>query len=422
MSDSMLIPDSLLKEIRAKFMFVESCPRQGDRVFLDSASGSLRLRSVADVVAKEAGVPDQINRITRGSKHVMDTIERGKQAVKLFLGGDDSGVVMSALTATSAMFRAVRNAVAHYPGDNLVTTVLEHPSVYDSVSWSAGQYGKEVRVAPVDQETGAVSPDAILDLIDRNTSVLAFMHASNISGAYLDAEKIIGGARRINREICVIMDGVQYVPYAPVDVADLNPDVYVIAPYKCYTNKGLSFAYLSERFARIPHDKILNKPVDHWGLGSADHMGYAAWSATVDYLVWLGSQVSDPSASDRSKLVAAMTLAKNHAVGLLQILLHGRGDTPGLNDMEHIKTYGLGKETERSCVALFNIEGLRASRAVEMLLEKGIMIQTRKLGMSERILESLGVEDGEALRLSASHYTTPEEIERFLSIVAEMGT
>jgi hypothetical protein len=67
--EARLIPAPLLKEVRSRFAHVEACPFSGKRIFLDSASGSLRLKTVLEAAQRELLLPDQFNRLTLGSKH-----------------------------------------------------------------------------------------------------------------------------------------------------------------------------------------------------------------------------------------------------------------------------------------------------------------------------------------------------------------
>ncbi len=365
---------------------------------------------------REACIPDQINRDTPGSHHVMDTIRRGEEDVRVFLGS--SGTVVAALTATLALSRTIRDAVAHFPGSNVVTTTLDHPATHDALYRAAQVFGKEFRAADPCPMTGTVKTESILELVDPDTSVVAFIHGSNVTGAYLDAASIVREARRINEDICVVIDGVQYAPYAPVDADQLGADVYVIAPYKTYCKKGIAFAVLSERFSRIPHDRILKKAEDDWHLGSADHINYAAWSATVDYFSWLGSHFT-PSDSRRNRVTAAMSAIESNMTGLLNRAVNGSPESAGLRDITGVTLYGLeGPLTDRTCVVPLNIRGMQTREAARIYMDQGVVVQARQSVMSRRQLEGLRVAEGGIVRLSAAHYTSPKSIDRFLQITA----
>src|ERR1035437_8213814 len=102
--------------------------------------------------------------------------------------------------------------------------MLDHPCTYDGTRLAAEAYGKEWRIAPLNPATGFIDPEAILNLVGRNTSVLAFIHGSNITGALMDAEGIVRQARKIKEDLCIIVDSVQYSPHAPIDVEAIGAD------------------------------------------------------------------------------------------------------------------------------------------------------------------------------------------------------
>lgn len=413
-----LFPAPLLQDIQSRFAFVDRCPFLGSRTFLDSASGSLRLKEIGKIMEQQACIADQINRDTPGSRHVMDTISRGEDDVRTFLGS--SGTVVAALTATAALSRTIRDAVAHFQGSNVVTTTLDHPATHDSLYRAAEVFGKEFRTADPCPATGTVQVDTILQEIDANTSVVALIHGSNVTGAYLDAASIVRQARKINEDICVIIDGVQYAPYAPVDVDEIGADVYVFAPYKTYCKKGIGFAVLSERFSHIPHDRVLEKPADDWSLGSADHINYAAWSAAVDYFAWLGGHFTG-SSSRRERVTAAMSAIESNMTGLLDRAVNGSSAAEGLKTLEAVTLYGLeGSLTERTCVVPMNIRGMDAKEAAKIYMEQGVVVQARKSVMSSRQLRGMQIAEEGIVRLSAAHYTSPKSIDRFLQITAEL--
>ena len=52
----------LIESVRKKFMHVETCPFEGDRIFFENAGGSLRLKSVVETSALYASYPDNQGR------------------------------------------------------------------------------------------------------------------------------------------------------------------------------------------------------------------------------------------------------------------------------------------------------------------------------------------------------------------------
>ncbi|MGB6865878.1 MAG: aminotransferase class V-fold PLP-dependent enzyme, partial [Candidatus Aminicenantaceae bacterium] len=261
----------LLDEIRDRFLYVDWDPFSGQRVYLEASGGSLRLKTVVDTITKESALPDELFRYNPASDYVNATVEKGMEDVKLFLGAK-SGHIMPAHSATHAIFRALNAITSHIPGSNIVTTELEHPAVRSSTQYFAETTGKEWRVAKLSGETSSVPVESILELVDKDTCVLAFQHGSNQTGSINDVKTIITEARKIKSELYILVDAVQYAPHGPIDVEEYGADAYAFGPYKAYCVKGIGFAHMSDRLANLPHWRLLDKPQTNWVLGSPAHM------------------------------------------------------------------------------------------------------------------------------------------------------
>lgn len=410
--NGMFTPD-FLEEIRQKFLYVDWDPYSGQRIYLEASGGSLRLRSVLETLAKEAAIPDELFRFNPASDYITQWVDKGVEDVKIFLGAK-SGEIIPAHSATQTMFRAINTISANIPGTNIVTTELEHPSVLGATHYFAQSTGKEWRVAKLSQETSSVPVDSILENIDKDTCLLAFQHGSNQTGAINDVKTIIDEARKIKPDLYVLVDAVQYAPHGQIDVEEYGADVYAFGPYKAYCVKGIGFAHISDRLARLPHENLLGKPETNWVLGSPAHMMYACWSATVDYLCWVGSRFTD-SKYRRDQMVAAKDAIHAHMKALLQRIMYGSEKSPGLTQQDHVSVCGMSQDIEnRLCIFLFRLRGMDSSTATSRYnQEHGIRLAARiKDAYSSVSLDALEWPD--AVRLSACHYNTPEEIDRFL--------
>lgn len=408
----MFLP-TLLEKIREKFLYVEGDPYSGERVYLEASGGSLRLKSVIDHIAKESSIPDELYRFNPASDHAVELMEKGYEDVKLFLGAT-SGYIIPANSATHTIFRAINAVSSHIPGTNIVTTQLEHPAVLGSTQYYAKVKGLEWRMAPMSKETGSVPIEAILERIDSNTCMLCFQHASNQTGAVNDAAAIIKEARKIKPDLYVLVDAVQYAPHGPIDVEEIGADAYAFGPYKAYCIKGIGFAHISERLAKLPHEQLTGKPQTDWTLGSPAHALISSWSIVVDYLCWLGSQFTD-STDRRELVITAKEAIYAHMKALLDRALNGSKEVKGLLDMDHVTLCGMEKEiTDRLFIFLFRVNSLDSPAASRKYNEENrVRVSARiKDSYSTYTLEALGWPD--AVRLCAAHYNTPGEIDKFL--------
>jgi selenocysteine lyase/cysteine desulfurase len=408
-----------LEEIRKHFMYVDWDPYSGQRIYLEASGGSLRLKSVVESIAKETALPDELYRYNPASEHVVDSIAKGIEDVKLFLGAK-SGTIMPAQSATHAIYRAINAVTNHVPGTNIVTTELEHPAVRSSTRMFAESRGMEWRVAKLRRETSTVPAEAILELVDKDTCMLVFQHGSNQTGAINDAEAIVREARKIKPDLYTLVDAVQYAPHGPIDVDAIGADAYAFGPYKAYCVKGIGFAHLSDRLARLPHWKLDGKAETDWVLGSPAHPMYTTWTAVVDYLCWLGRHFTE-STDRREQIVASKKAIMGHMSALLDRLINGTAELPGLASLDHVTVCGMeGDISNRLCIFLFRINGMDSSEASEHYnQEYGVRVSARVPDTYSAVpLQALGWSN--AVRLCAAHYNTPQEIDTFLKATANI--
>ncbi|MCX6551963.1 MAG: aminotransferase class V-fold PLP-dependent enzyme, partial [Acidobacteria bacterium] len=333
---------TLMEEIRNQFAYVDWDPYSGQRIFFDAASGSCRPYRVIDAMARETCLPDQQGRANPGSRHAVDVTAKGIDDLMLFFGAR-SGHIIPGWSSSHVIYRITDAVLSSVPGTNVVTTGLDHASVRSALAQFAATYGKEERIAEPNRETASVELHRILELIDRDTCFLAVTHTSNVTGEVYE-----------------------HSPSGLIDVEAIGADAYVIAPYKNYGVKGCGYAHASDRLARLPHWKYLFKPDTSWDLGGVEHQSYAAWSAVVDYLCWLGGKFTD--ATDRRTLVVtAMAHVKRHLEGLLAILLDGTDKVPGFRDMKHVTAYGIGNDLSRQSLLVgFNLDGVSSADGCDL--------------------------------------------------------
>jgi selenocysteine lyase/cysteine desulfurase len=415
-----LFSPTLMDEIRNQFVYVDWDPYSGKRVFFDAASGSCRPKRVVEAMGLETCLPDQQGRANPGSQHAMDVTAKGIQDLMIFFGAK-SGQTIPGWSSSHVNYRITDAVLSTIPGTNVVTTGLDHASVRSALTQFSSIYGKQERIAAPNRQTASVATETILRHIDKNTCFLVLTHTSNVTGEVYDVRTIVREARKIKPDLFTMVDGVQYSPSGVVDVEDIGADAYVIAPYKNYGVKGCGYAHVSDRLATLPHWKYTSKPANSWDLGGVEHQSYAAWSAVVDYLCWLGSRFTDAT-DRRSLVVAAMNAIKAHQVGLLSLLLHGTGGAPGLRDLTHVTVYGIGPDLWRQSLLVgFNLAGIESARGCAMYREAQFRLHAPDHDpFFAAMLQQLGIRS--FIRLSGSHYNTPQEIERFLRATTAIGS
>lgn len=411
-----------LAEIRAQFYYVDEDYYGRKRLFFDNAGGSLRLKKAEEAFHRIDSMPDASEHSNSLALELAALEDRGRDDIKHVIFNAKSGTIYLTYTASQIAMEMVRVILENAKGTNVVTTMLEHPSVFDAARMYSEKHGMELRVAGVNKETGGVDAETILGLIDENTALLCCMAASNISGYIYETENICKKAREINPDIYIYIDAVQHAPHGSLDPEKWGADVTSFAPYKFFGVRGFGIAFLSDRVSAFAHHRLLGKAEDDWEIGSPATAQFAVITEIINYVADLGKKAY-PEETDRRKLFeAGMQRIADHERGLLWMMLEGTGDVPGLRHIPGVIVQMDGKDLmTRDLILGVEFEHLTCQQAVAEYEKRGVITFERALTSmySKRMVEAFDSKG--MVRLSPLHVNTPAEIRQFLQITQELA-
>ena len=420
-SDRMFTEEELA-EIRAQFYYVDEDYYGRKRLFFDNAGGSLRLKKAEEAFHRIDSMPDASEHSNSLALELAALEDRGREDIKHVIFNAKSGTIYPTYTASQIAMEMVRVILENAKGTNVVTTMLEHPSVFDAARMYSEKHGMELRVAGVNKETGGVDAETILGLIDKDTALLCCMAASNISGYIYETEKICKKAREINPDIYIYIDAVQHAPHGILDPEKWGADVTSFAPYKFFGVRGFGIAYLSDRVSTFAHHRLLGKAEDDWEIGSPATAQFAVITEIINYVTDLGKKAF-PEETERRKLFeAGMQRIADHERGLLEMMLEGTGDVPGLRHIPGVIVQMDGKDLmTRDLILGIEFERLTCQQAVAEYEKRGVITFERALSSmySKRMVEAFGSKG--MVRLSPLHVNTPAEIRQFLQVTKELA-
>ena len=412
-----------MRAVKDRFLLVDQDAAGRDRLYFDNAGGAFRLKSAIACFARLDAIPDNTERHHAVAIDLQEVQARGAADLRIILNAT-GGSVFASLTASGAMFDMVRAIAENVPGGNMVTTVLEHPSAFDAMTLYAERLGKELRVAGSNRATGGVDVDEIVSLVDPDTCLLNVIYASNISGAKLDIDEVVRRARLIKPDLYIVVDAVQHAPHGLIDLQKTPVDGINIAPYKFFGCRGSGFSWLSDRAAKLPHHKLGAKKPDVWDLGSSAPGQFAVVTAIVDYVCWVGAQVSEASGVTprRESFVVGMEAIVLHERALLARLLDGGAEGPGLRQMAHVHVYLDHDDlAKRDLILAIGFDHVDCAQAVGEYEKRGVIVYERVSSSlySKRMLESFGLEG--AVRVSPLHCHSEADVDRFLAVTREIA-
>ena len=409
----------LIESIRKKFMHVETCPFEGDRIFFENAGGSLRLKSVVETSALYASYPDNQGRENEASKALVRSIENGKSKMRLFFNADRGDVIVGE-SGTELLFRLIRTAALELPrGGTMLSSTLEHPASMSAMKkWAKNTLRSHI-IVEHDDELGTVDEKAYLKKLTRDVRVVSIVHTSPVTGMTVDLEKITKEVRNVTPDCIIIVDGIQHSSHGAIDVQKYNIDGYVVSPYKMFSRHGYGVAWASDRLCALGKEQLVGGPFQNWELGTRDAGSYATFSDVVDYLDWLGSNFTN-SESARERLEASSVAIKAHEEELVNLALHGSENLIGLIKIEQIEIIGDLASTSREGVVSFYLKNKPSSLIVEKLRQRKIRVHIRKDDhYCGNILRPLNQKD--CIRFSICHYNSKAEVIEFLKAINEIS-
>jgi selenocysteine lyase/cysteine desulfurase len=377
----MKIDSRFLARIRRQFPAVHADPAGRRRAFLDNGAGTLVTKRAADrEYDARIDWSANVGNLFPESKGAEQTILDGRTAVSDLLNAEGPYTIISGESATSLLFSVSYAMGRGFSGsENVVTTGYEHyTNINPWVELGSNSKIKELRFAEFDRDTGMLDPGSIQELVDRNTKVITVTAASNVLGTRTNLVEIGKIARDAKAHF--IVDAVHHVPHELVDVRRIGCDFLVFSGYKLFSRHG-SFMYAKpEHIRKLSPYKVLpspNRGPEKWEAGTRDQAMFAAISGAIDYLAWVGNPSAKrppkPGKQRRMRLMGAFKAIERYEKELMDIALHGKGKTPGLNDIPGLRLYGpsnVSKELERDPTFSFNLRGYQDRTLSKKLWDK----------------------------------------------------
>ncbi len=410
---------ALIAAIRDRFEHVDNCPFQGPRVFFENAGGALTLKSVIETSARFAAIPDNQGRDNVASHALVDTINKAKTDLALFLNAN-SGQFFAGESGTELLFRMIRTACVNaVKGAKVIGSSIEHPATRSAARRWAGIAGLEYVNVQHDDATGMVTAEDYAALMTPDVAVATILHGSPVTGSVMDIGAISRAIRNVAPDCLIIVDGIQHAAHGHMDIDSYQIDGYAISPYKVFSRHGYGIAWISEKLSAQPHDMLIGAPATGWEFGTRDTGAYATVSDVVAYFVWLGGQVSDES-EPRKRIEAAGRAIHSYETQLTNIMINGTDDQPGLRDMERVTILAGADNPAREGLVSIVVDSRSSTEVVTLLNNKGIRTHTRKADhYSSNVLNPLGLPD--CVRISLCHYNTEQEVARLLAVINEIG-
>lgn len=198
------------------------------------------IQTMAEVMKKHYGNPSSIHRMGEDASKL---VKRSREVCAKSLAVQPSEIVFTS-GATEGNNLAIKGAALQYRnrGKHIITTAIEHPSVYESCQ-QLKEWGYELTVVPVSKE-GTVDPAQIAAAVRKDTILVSVMHVNNETGAIQPLERIGRMVKDANPLTLFHVDGVQGFGKCPIDLRTCKIDLFTISAHKIGGPKGVGLLYI----------------------------------------------------------------------------------------------------------------------------------------------------------------------------------
>lgn len=276
---------------------------------------------------------------------------------------------------------------------NFVTTAGEHAAIYQSAK-ELEKRGIEVRFAPL-RSDGSADAEALLSMVDKDTSCVSVIHVNNETGAVNDIAAIAAAAKKINPALLFHSDGVQAfgkIPFALIKDIDL----YTVSAHKIGGVRGVAGLFRKKGARLSP------------------------------YIFGGGQENGLRSGTENTFAIKQFEFAAKKKFSSLK------------EDFERIRSYNLAvrqgldktifrvlsSENASPYILSISARGLRGEVLLHMLDDAGVMVGTGSACSSKnrysRVVLACGLDERSAdgvLRISFAATTTLQETEQAIGII-----
>jgi selenocysteine lyase/cysteine desulfurase len=311
--------------------------------------------------------------------------------------------------STSANTYVLANAVRIWlRGQKAAIVVTNQDHEANSGAWRRlADEGIALREWRIDPQTGALNLEDLRGLLaDGAVKLVAFPHCSNVVAQINDVPEICALARAHGAR--TVVDGVSYAPHGLPDFPATGADVYLFSSYKTYgPHQGIML--VREDFANeLPaQGHWFNAGTLYKRLTPAgpDHAQVAACAGMADYIDALHDHHFGPNADAAARGRATHALMRTAEVTTIAPLLDYLA---GRNDLRLLGPRGSAARAPTLAVALDRA----AEPVATALAEHGIAASGGDF-YAVRPIEAMGINrEMGVLRLSAVHYTSPDDVGR----------
>ncbi|WP_099868187.1 cysteine desulfurase family protein [Pararhizobium haloflavum] len=376
-----------------------------DRIYLDYNATAPLLEEARAAMLAAMDLPGNPSSVHADGRAARAMVNAARRQVALLVGAEPSHVTFTSGASEAAShvlspdFKMGRASVRV---GRLYVSAIEHPAVLSGGRFAAD----DVEIVPVDGN-GVIDLAALRACLashpgDNGLPMVAVMLANNESGviqpiaAIADLVRAAGGI--------LVVDAVQAAARIPFSMAELGADFLILSAHKIGGPKGVG-ALISRGEMLMPAPLVT---------GGGQEMGHRSGTENLIGIVGFGAAAhigQEMLASERERLAGLTRSLEDGLKAAVPDAVILSRDVERLPNTTFVAVPGLKAETAQIA---FDLEGIAVS--------SGSACSSGKVGESHVIRAMGGDARSGALRISIGRGTGPDEIERFLGVMAQVAT
>lgn len=388
------------QEIREDFPMLKNPINNRPLIYFDNAATTQKPQVVIQTLQNYY---EQLNANVYRSVHTLSgeatqKYEATRVKVRDFIHAESSEEIIFTSGTTESINMLARMLVTKLTKeDEILLTYMEHHS--NIVPWQAiaKETGAKIKYVEVTEE-GRIDLNDYQNKLNQRTRIVAFTHVSNVTGAINPVKEMI--EMTVGYELNTVVDGAQAVGHLPVDVQELNADLYVFSAHKMYGPTGVGVLYgKKELLEQLEPTKfggemieLVEEQSSTWAAlphkfegGTPNIAGVIGFGAALAYLNQLGIEN-----------------IQRYEQELTSYLLDSLSTVKGL------EIYGPENSDQRVAVVSFNLDSIHPHDLATGMDLDGIAIRAGH-HCAQLLIRKMGVYA--TSRVSLSFYNTKKEVD-----------
>jgi len=397
-----------IQKVRADFPILSHTVYKRPLIYFNNAATTQKPLQVIKAIS-DYYENDNCN-IHRGvhylSMKATEAFEEARKEIREFINAPSTHEVVFTKGASESLNLVAASFGKKFlkPGDEVVTTIMEHHSNF--VPWQiiCEEKGAVLRVANILAD-GDLDTRHLYSLISEKTKIIALTHVSNVLGTINPLKEIIAHAHRMG--VPVLVDGAQGVAHAKVDVSDLDCDFYCFSGHKMYGPMGIGVLYGKEKWL---------EELPPYQSGGEMVKDVRIERTTFNELPFK-FEAGTPNVEGVTGLRAAVQYLKN--IGMEEISLYEdrllKRAVEGLSSISDMRFYGTAPE--KASLVSFLIGDIHPFDAGTIIDKMGIAVRTGH-HCAQPLIDHFGIPG--TVRASFAFYNTADEIDRLTEAVSRV--